>query len=105
MVSSFVKDEHLRQALSFHTLLVGGNPMNTSAIYALIHKLEKDGATGTDAFRTAGGLGVSDCTRGGAAARLTGAGGEATTTAAGAAAPGIERVSPHPGQRVRFPAN
>ncbi|MBT0668377.1 phytoene desaturase [Novosphingobium profundi] len=43
MVSSFVKDEHLRQALSFHTLLVGGNPMSTSAIYALIHKLEKDG--------------------------------------------------------------
>jgi phytoene desaturase len=42
-VSSYVKDEHLRQALSFHTLLVGGNPMNTSAIYALIHKLEKDG--------------------------------------------------------------
>src|SRR5688500_5158251 len=29
--------------LSFHTLLVGGNPMTTSAIYALIHKLEKDG--------------------------------------------------------------
>ena len=43
MVSHFVKDEHLRQALSFHTLLVGGNPMSTSAIYALIHKLEKDG--------------------------------------------------------------
>ncbi|MEZ5656466.1 MAG: phytoene desaturase [Sphingobium sp.] len=43
MVSSFVKDEKLRQALSFHTLLVGGNPMTTSAIYALIHKLEKDG--------------------------------------------------------------
>ncbi|MEG3124507.1 phytoene desaturase [Sphingomonas sp. GB1N7] len=43
MVSSFVKDEHLRQALSFHTLLVGGNPMTTSAIYALIHKLERDG--------------------------------------------------------------
>lgn len=43
MVSHFVKDEHLRQALSFHTLLVGGNPMTTSAIYALIHKLEKDG--------------------------------------------------------------
>jgi phytoene desaturase len=33
----------LRQALSFHTLLVGGNPMTTSAIYALIHKLERDG--------------------------------------------------------------
>lgn len=43
MVSSFVKDERLRQALSFHTLLVGGNPMTTSSIYALIHKLEKDG--------------------------------------------------------------
>jgi len=43
MVSHFVKDERLRQALSFHTLLVGGNPMTTSAIYALIHKLERDG--------------------------------------------------------------
>ncbi|HLT31961.1 MAG TPA: phytoene desaturase [Myxococcaceae bacterium] len=40
-VSKFVKDEHLRQALSFHALLVGGNPMDTSAIYALIHHLEK----------------------------------------------------------------
>ena len=43
MVSSFVKSDKLRQALSFHTLLVGGNPMNTSALYALIHKLERDG--------------------------------------------------------------
>ncbi|MEJ2459508.1 MAG: phytoene desaturase family protein, partial [Novosphingobium sp.] len=43
MVSSFVKSPKLREALSFHTLLVGGNPMTTSAIYALIHKLEKDG--------------------------------------------------------------
>ncbi len=43
VVSSFVKDERLRQALSFHTLLVGGNPMTTSSIYALIHKLEKAG--------------------------------------------------------------
>jgi phytoene desaturase len=43
IVSSFVQNEKLRQALSFHTLLVGGNPMTTSAIYALIHKLEKDG--------------------------------------------------------------
>jgi phytoene desaturase len=43
MVSSFVKNDYLRQALSFHTLLVGGNPMTASAIYALIHKLEKDG--------------------------------------------------------------
>jgi len=43
MVSSFVKNEKLRQALSFHTLLIGGNPMTASAIYALIHKLERDG--------------------------------------------------------------
>ena len=43
MVSKFVRNEKLRQALSFHTLLVGGNPMTTSAIYALIHKLERDG--------------------------------------------------------------
>ena len=43
VVSRFVADEKLRQALSFHTLLVGGNPMTTSAIYALIHKLERDG--------------------------------------------------------------
>jgi len=43
MVSSFVENEKLREALSFHTLLVGGSPMKTSALYALIHKLEKDG--------------------------------------------------------------
>ena len=43
VVSSYVKNEKLREALSFHTLLVGGNPMKTSSIYALIHKLEKDG--------------------------------------------------------------
>jgi phytoene desaturase len=43
IVSKFVQNEHLRQALSFHTLLVGGNPMTCSSIYALIHKLERDG--------------------------------------------------------------
>jgi phytoene desaturase len=43
IVSSFVRNEKLRQALSFHSLLVGGNPTTTSAIYALIHKLERDG--------------------------------------------------------------
>ncbi len=43
IVSSYVKNPKLREALSFHTLLVGGNPMTTSSIYALIHKLEKDG--------------------------------------------------------------
>lgn len=43
IVSSYVRDEKLREALSFHTLLVGGNPFTTSAIYALIHKLEMAG--------------------------------------------------------------
>lgn len=41
MVSRFIADEHLRQAFSFHSLLVGGNPFETSAIYALIHALER----------------------------------------------------------------
>jgi phytoene desaturase len=40
VVASYVRNEKLRQALSFHTLLVGGNPMKTSSIYALIHRLE-----------------------------------------------------------------
>ena len=43
VVSGFVRNEKLRQALSFHTLLVGGNPMQTSSIYALIHQLERLG--------------------------------------------------------------
>ncbi|MEM6979975.1 MAG: phytoene desaturase [Planctomycetota bacterium] len=40
-VSRFVSDEHLRQAFSFHPLLVGGNPMQTSSIYTLIHWIER----------------------------------------------------------------
>jgi phytoene desaturase len=40
-VSRFVRDERVRQALSFHSLLVGGNPFDTSAIYTLIHHLER----------------------------------------------------------------
>lgn len=40
-VASFIEDEHLRQAFSFHTLLVGGNPFSTSSIYGLIHALER----------------------------------------------------------------
>jgi len=43
MVSKYIENEKLREAFSFHSLLVGGNPMTTSAIYALIHKLERDG--------------------------------------------------------------
>jgi phytoene desaturase len=42
-VAGFVRDDHLRQALSFHTLLVGGSPFSASSIYALIHALERDG--------------------------------------------------------------
>ena len=40
-VSRFVKDEHHRQALSFHPLLVGGNPLETSSIYTLVHWIER----------------------------------------------------------------
>ena len=40
-VSRFIKNEHLRQAFSFHPLLVGGNPYSTSAIYTLIHWIER----------------------------------------------------------------
>jgi len=42
-VSSYVKSDKMRQMLSYQTLLVGGNPMSTSAIYGLIHKLERNG--------------------------------------------------------------
>lgn len=41
IVSSFIQDEQLRQAFSFHSLLVGGNPFATSSIYTLIHALER----------------------------------------------------------------
>jgi phytoene desaturase len=40
-VARFVRDERLRQALSFHALLIGGNPFETSAIYTLIPYLER----------------------------------------------------------------
>ena len=40
LVSRFIKDHDLRVALSFHPLLVGGNPFTTTSIYALIHYLE-----------------------------------------------------------------
>src|SRR3546814_12298633 len=43
IVARFVRNEKLRQALSFHTLLVGVNPCTTSAIHALAHKRERDG--------------------------------------------------------------
>lgn len=40
-VGEFIADEHLREAFSFHSLLVGGNPFSASSIYALIHALER----------------------------------------------------------------
>ncbi len=41
IVSKYIQDPQLREAFSFHTLLVGGDPFKTSAIYTLIHALEK----------------------------------------------------------------
>ena len=41
LVKGFVKNEKLRQVLSFHTLLVGCNASATTAIYALIAFLER----------------------------------------------------------------
>jgi phytoene desaturase len=41
-VSRFIKDDRLRQVLTFHPLLVGGNPFQTTSIYALIHHLERE---------------------------------------------------------------
>ncbi len=40
-VSRFVRDPFLRQVFSFHPLLVGGNPFDTTSIYAMIHYLER----------------------------------------------------------------
>jgi phytoene desaturase len=41
LVSKFVEDDALRQVLSFHPLLVGGNPYSTTSIYTLIAFLER----------------------------------------------------------------
>src|SRR5690606_34608087 len=40
-VSRFFKSERLRQAFSFNSLLIGGNPFKASSIYTLIHPLER----------------------------------------------------------------
>ena len=40
-VSKFVQNEKLRQILTFHPLLVGGNPFQTTSIYTLINFLER----------------------------------------------------------------
>jgi phytoene desaturase len=41
MVAKYVRDERLRTILSFHPLLVGGNPFAASSIYSLICFLER----------------------------------------------------------------
>jgi phytoene desaturase len=41
-VKSCVKDEKLRQALSFHPLFIGGDPMHVTSMYALVGYLEKE---------------------------------------------------------------
>jgi phytoene desaturase len=41
MVAKYIKDERLRTVLSFHPLLVGGNPFAASSIYSLINFLER----------------------------------------------------------------
>ncbi len=40
-VNQYIKDEKLRQVFSFHPLLIGGNPFQSTSIYALIHTLEQ----------------------------------------------------------------
>ena len=45
LVARYIKDPRLRQVFSFHPLLVGGNPFQSSSIYAMIHYLERNGAS------------------------------------------------------------
>lgn len=42
MACRHVKNQRLREVLSFHPLLVGGNPFQSSSIYAMIHYLERE---------------------------------------------------------------
>ena len=41
LVAKHIKDERVRQVMSFHPLLVGGNPFSTTSIYSLIAFLER----------------------------------------------------------------
>ena len=41
-VSQFIQDDFLRRCFSFHPLLVGGNPFDTTSIYTMIHYLERE---------------------------------------------------------------
>ena len=42
LVAKYVRDPRLRQVLSFHPLLVGGNPFSTTSVYCLIAFLERN---------------------------------------------------------------
>lgn len=41
-ISKFIENDFLRKVFSFHPLLVGGNPFDTTSIYAMIHYLERE---------------------------------------------------------------
>ncbi len=41
-MKQFIQDDFLRRCFSFHPLLVGGNPFDTTSIYAMIHYLERE---------------------------------------------------------------
>ena len=40
--SKYFEDERLREAFSFHPLLIGGNPFTATSIYSMIHRLEQE---------------------------------------------------------------
>lgn len=40
--AQFIENDFLRKCFSFHPLLVGGNPFQTTSIYAMIHYLERE---------------------------------------------------------------
>lgn len=42
IVNSCFQDARLRQVFSFHPLFLGGNPFQSSAMYAMIHRLEME---------------------------------------------------------------
>jgi phytoene desaturase len=41
-VSRFIKDDFLRRCFSFHPLFIGGNPFDSSSIYAMVDYLERE---------------------------------------------------------------
>ena len=41
MVARHISDPRLQQVFGFHPLLIGGNPFDTTSVYAMIHALER----------------------------------------------------------------